>query len=102
MIKQIKLLCCSLRAQTGNFVKLEYILLYDNMDKRYITVQGPFKNFILNKPIPVKMKNIFLTLLKKSGLQNYIKNGEIFMTHSDFMNFKFADFKDLIVYNTLT
>lgn len=102
-MKQIKLLCCSLRVKTGNYVRLEYILQYDNMDKRYITIQGPYKNFILNHTIPVKMKNIFLTLMRKSGYSHTIdKEGNIHMTFSEFMNFKFEEFKDLVISNKLT
>ena len=102
MTKQIKLLCCSLRVQSGNFVRLEYILVYDDNNRRKITIQGPYNNFNAGLDWQGKMKSVFLTIMRKSGyLHNIDKEGNINMTFSEFMNFEFHRFNNLTIHNKL-
>ena len=101
MKKEIRLQPHSLRAQPKGNLTLGYYLIYDDNTKRHITISGPHNDFKETVSYPDRMKRIFLTLLKQSGYQNYIQDGKIYMSYSDFLNFEFQNFHKLNIENVL-
>lgn len=100
MKQKVKILPSGLRGHQGKDLKLEYILVFNDTSRKQITIVAPFNNFRESVDIPSRMKKIFLILTRKSGYQNYIQGEDLYMTHSDFMNFSLKKFNNMKITDT--
>lgn len=81
-------------APPQNYIKMEFILVYDNRNLREITIEGPMNNFKVKPLFWNTMKGILTKLIKMSGQS-------LEMTYSDFLNFELKRFPNLKITNKL-
>lgn len=103
MKKEVQLLPIGFRGQPKNKLAMNFHLVYDNHNRRSFTITAPYKNFnaIVNGTVnlPERMKQVFKTLMVKSGYKDMITDGKIYMSFNDYMNFNFKEFKNILINN---